>query len=648
MREMIDKLKEASKEYYKGNPIMTDYEYDQLYDYLVELEKETGIIYSDSPTQNVGTEPVDEISKVRHDHLMLSLDKVHTSNEIKEFGHHDIVAMYKADGLTISATYEDGELTKLETRGNGEIGNDILFHAKSFLNLPLRINKKGKYVIDGECVIKWDDFEKLKEKNNEYKHPRNLAAGSLNVLDPNISKERCLRFYAWDVIEGSSYTLLCKNLYEAKELGFETVCFFTISKEDIENYNLDDFLSYMKKLAFEEKFPIDGLVFKYNNIPYGRSLGATDHHPRSAIAYKYEDVTYPTTVREIDWTVGKTGVIVPTVVVDPVDVDGVIVERASLHNVSIFKQLSPSKGATAFIYRANGVVPQVDRFESNSNDEFNIPDTCPVCGGKTEIVKTDNTEILTCTNPSCKGKLLGKLNTFVSKKGLDIRGLSEQSLAKFIELGWINSFSDIFTLSTYKSRLIKLDGFGEKSVNKLLKSIDESKSNVDPKNFIVALSIPGIGEGQAKTIIKVYKTFDNFISRIKKGKRIDIEGIGDVLNNNIFNWYNTTYTDDNIDELLKLISFKETESVSSNNNLSHMTFVITGSVNKFKNRKELEEFITNHGGKVSGSVSKNTNYLINNDSTSTSSKNMKARELGIPIITEDEFISMIEGFNNER
>lgn len=642
MRDMINKLNEASVAYYKGNPIISDYEYDCLYEKLKRLEKETNIIYSDSPTQNVGAEPVSEIAKAVHDHPMLSLDKVHDADEIKNFGTHDIVAMYKADGLTVSATYIDGELTKLETRGNGEVGNDILFHASSFKNLPLHINRKGKYVIDGEAVIKTDDFEKLKETNPEYKHPRNLAAGSLNVLDPNVSKSRCLRFYAWDVIEGGSYTLLCKNLSQAIELGFETVAYFLITKEDLENYNLNDLLGFIKQLASEENFPIDGVVFKFNNIPYGRSLGMTGHHPRNAIAYKYEDVTYPTTVVDVDWTLGKTGVIVPTIVVEPVDIGGVIVERASLHNLSIFKQLSPSKGATAFVMRCNDIIPQIDRIEDDGTEYFQVPDKCPVCGGQVKAVKTDNSEILMCTNPSCKGKLLGKLNTFVSKKGLDIKGLSEQTLSKFIELGWINSFKDIFELKNHKQDLINFEGFGATSVNKLLKAIDDSRHNVDPRNFIVALSIPGIGEGQAKSIIRKYQTFDSFISAINSWININVEGIGDVLNRNIFEWYENTYRNDCIDDLLSYIDFKDEIKTETNNNLSGITFVVTGSVYKYKNRKELEGVINSYGGKVAGSVSKNTNYLINNDSTSTSSKNMKARELGIPIITEDEFISMIE------
>lgn len=642
MRKIIETLKNASAAYYKGNPIMSDYEYDKLYDSLMELEKETGIVYSDSPTQNVGTAAVDEITKVVHDHPMLSLDKVHSDSEIKEFAHHDVVAMYKADGLTVSATYEDGKLTRLETRGNGEVGNDIMFHATSFENLPLRINKKGKYTIDGEAVIKTDDFERLKETNPEYKHPRNLAAGTLNNLDPSVSKGRCLRFYAWDVIEGSSYTLLCKNLYEAQSLGFETVAFFLVNKEDIENYNLRDFLDYMKKLAAEENFPIDGLVFKYNNIPYGRSLGMTGHHPKNAIAYKYEDTTYPTKIKGIDWTIGKTGAIVPTIVVDPVEIDGTIVERASLHNVSIFKQLHPTKGGLAFIYKANSIIPQVDRIDyKDDEEEFNIPDICPVCGGKTEIVKTDNTEVLTCTNPSCNGKLLGKLNTFVSKKGLDIKGLSEATLQKFIDLGWVRSFSDIFALSMYKSKLARFDGFGAKSVDKLLKAIEDARHNVDQRNFIVALSIPGIGECQAKSIIKVYKTFDGFIKKLQTGEKISVDGIGEVLNKNIYDWYNVTYVEDDIDELLNLVDFKKETEKQASNKLNGLNFVVTGTVAEFKNRKELEAFINSHGGKVSSSVSKNTDYLINNDKNSNSSKNIKAKELNIPIISEADFLKLV-------
>lgn len=642
MRELINKLKEASVSYYRGNPIMSDYEYDKLYDSLLKIENETGTIYSDSPTQNVGAEAVDEINKCTHDHPMLSLDKVHGVDEIAEFANHDVVAMYKADGLTVSATYIDGILAKLETRGNGEIGNDILFHASSFENLPLKINRKGKYTIDGEAIIKTDDFERLREMNPEFKHPRNLAAGTLNNLDPNISRTRHLRFYAWDVIEGGTYTLLSKNLYEAQSLGFDVVAFYLVTKEDVNNYSLKDLLTFMKKLADEENFPIDGLVFKYNNIPYGKSLGMTGHHPRNAIAYKYEDMTYPTKIKDVEWTLGKTGVIVPTLVFEPVEIGSVKVEKASIHNVSIFKKLNPTKGGIAFIYRANDVIPQVDKTESNGNESFEIPKTCPVCGGKTEVVKTENTEVLMCTNQSCKGKLLGKLNTFVSKRGFDIRGLSEQTLSKFIELGWVNSFIDIFNLKNHKQELVTFDGFGTTSVNKLLKAIEDSRHNVNPRNFLVSLSIPGIGEGQAKSIINAYGSVDKFFNALENGAYINVNGIGDILNNNIFNWYENIYKDDNIDTLLSIIDFETEMSCQTDSNLNGLTFVVTGSVNKFKNRKELEEFINSHGGRVSGSVSKNTDYLINNDKTSSSSKNNKAKELGIAIITEDEFMELVK------
>ena len=373
MRDMINKLNDASIAYYKGNPIMTDYEYDSLYEKLKRLENETGIIYSDSPTQNVGAEPVSEIAKAVHDHPMLSLDKVHDADEIKNFGTHDIVAMYKADGLTVSATYIDGELTKLETRGNGEVGNDILFHASSFKNLPLHIDKKGKYVIDGEAVIKTDDFEKLKETNPEYKHPRNLAAGSLNVLDPNVSKSRCLRFYAWDVIEGGSYTLLCRNLSQAIELGFETVAYFLITKEDLENYNLNDLLGFIKQLASEESFPIDGVVFKFNNIPYGRSLGMTGHHPRNAIAYKYEDVIVQTNLIDIEWQLGKTGVLTPVAVFKEIEIDGTNINKASLSNISIMEKTlgkNPYVGQTVWVAKMNMIIPKIIRSIDEKGDIY--------------------------------------------------------------------------------------------------------------------------------------------------------------------------------------------------------------------------------------------------------------------------------------
>ena len=645
MRKLINALKEASAAYYTGNPIMSDADYDKMYEHLKAMENESGVVYSDSPTITVGSSPVDFIAKINHDHPMLSLDKVHTGNEIIKFMNDTIVGMFKADGLTVSATYDNGVLKMLETRGDGEVGNDILFHAYSFCNLPLHINKTGKYVIDGEAIILYDDFEEINKQLPEQEkksNPRNLAAGTLNQLDPNVSRKRKLRFYAWDVIEGGSSNSLNVNLFEAEKLGFDTVPHFLITLED-DITQMPRFLNFMRTLSREMSFPIDGVVFKYDDIIYGKSLGSTGHHPRNAIAYKYEDDKYPTKVKDVEWTVGKTGQIVPTLVTEPVEIDGTMVNRASMHNISIFKQLHPKKNATAYLYKANAIIPQCDSIDPDGDGEFNIPDTCPVCGCETTIVKTDNTEILVCTNPSCKGKLLGKLNTFVSKKGFDIKGLSEQTLSKFIELGWVNSFKDIFELKNHKKYLMNLEGFGTTSVNKLLKAIDDSRHNVDPRNFIVALSIPGIGEGQAKSIIRKYKTFDSFICAINSWINIDVEGIGDVLNRNIFEWYENTYRNDNIDDLLSYIDFK-TEVSETKNNLSGMTFVVTGSVNKFKNRKELENVINSYGGKVAGSVSKNTNYLINNDNTSTSSKNIKAMELKIPIITEDEFLDMVKKY----
>ena len=639
MKDLINKLNEAAVAYYKGNPVMSDSEYDKLYDELVKMEGEEGIIYADSPTQNVGVKPVDFISTVKHDHPMLSLSKVHGVEDIEKFATHNIVSMFKADGLTVSCTYEDGKLTKLETRGDGAVGNDVLFHAVAFKNLPLRINRTGKYVIDGEAVIKWDDFENIK---GDYKHPRNLAAGTLNQLDPNVSKTRELRFFAWDVIEGGSFNSLDKNLYEAEKLGFDTVAHYLVYPNDIKMYNFEKFLGFMKKLAQEENFPIDGLVFKYDDISYGKSLGMTGHHPKNAIAYKYEDSTYETKCVDVDWTLGKTGVIVPTLIVEPVDCGGVTVEKASCHNLSIFNQLAPSRGATAFIYRANDVIPQVDHIEDDGTEPFDIPDKCPVCGGEVKIVKTENTMVLKCTNPNCKGKLLGKLNAFVSKKGMDIKGFSEQTLDKFISLGWLRSFIDIYNLYLVKSNIMNLDGFGKTSVDKLLKAIEDSKQNVELRKFITSLSIPGIGEGQSKEIVKVFPTWDEFITAIQCSYMFtNIDGIGEVLNYNIYEWYRTCYVQDHIKELAALMNFKSEETNDNNTNgFDGLTFVVTGSVYKFTNRNEVKSYIENRGGKVAGSVSKNTNYLINNDINSTSSKNQKAKELNIPIITEDDLIRM--------
>ena len=634
---MVKLIKESKELYYNtGRSTLTDAEYDKLVEEAAKLGyKET-----------VGANPVDSINKIEHEHKMLSLDKCHTAKEVSDFiGNKHAVAMWKADGLTISCTYQDGELIRLETRGNGETGNDIMFHADSIENLPKHINKPGKYVIDGECVILWSDFETINSalpENDRYSHPRNLAAGSLNLLDPNISKKRHLQFYAWDVIEGGSSNLLHLNLNGAKHLGFDIVDMCAEALD--ESSDLEFVLNSLRESAKQQMFPIDGVVIKYNDIKYGKSLGATEHHFRNAVAYKFEDDRYPTKLKSVTWQVGKTGIITPVANFEPVDVAGVEVEKASLHNISIMKQLGLTNGCTVYTYRANDVIPQIDYADNDGNGEVEIPSVCPVCGQPTKIVKENDSEVLMCTNDSCPGKVLGKWETFVSKKAMDIDGLSRQTLETFLNCGYITEvFDTIYDLADYKRHLYNLIGFGKKSIDNILAAIEKSK-DVDLQHFIVAFSIPGIGEGQSKIIAKRFPTFEEFRDACDCGFRFDkLDGIGVVLNANIHQWWvNNNWQ---MVDVAQRVRFKNDfmNAPTGTGALLGKTFVVTGTVNHFKNRKELQDEIESLGGHVVGSVSKNTDYLINNDVNSTSGKNKKAKELGVAIISEQDFIDMIGG-----
>lgn len=636
----LDRLKEqivAAKEAYytTGKTIMSDAEYDAL----VARAEKLGYI------ETVGSKPVGELPEINHEHPMLSLDKVHTPEETAKFcGDHEVVAMYKADGLTVSATYEDGVLVRLETRGDGQVGNDIMCHAGSFKNLPLTIDFRGRYVVDGEAVILNRDFEMINSKlpdGQEYKNARNLAAGTLNLLDPAVSAKRHLRFYVWDVIEGNR-RLLTDSFSKAESLGFDVISYAYVS--ELTANNIEEIVNMMKEEARDDGFPIDGVVFKFNDLDYGRSLGYTGHHGRGAIAYKYQDETYPTKLRSITWQVGKTGKITPVANFDPVIIDGTVVERASLHNISVMRDLGPTVDCTCYVAKKNQIIPQVESCDDDGVGEFLIPGKCPVCGGKTEISRSNNTDNLVCVNDDCPGKLLGKLKQFVSKKGMDIDGLSEATLDRFIDLGWLGEFIDIFSLVNHRQQMINLDGFGKKSADKLLAAIEASRHSVKLPNFITALSIPGIGEMQAKLICKTYPTWDEFWAATESGDFSQIGGIGDVLNANIHDWFRVNYQ--HVDNLVKLLDFEDGEIMNppeTSSRIAGMNFVITGTLSHFKNRDELVNEIEKYGGKVVGSVSKKTDYLINNDVNSNSSKNLKARELGIPIISEAGFLDMIGG-----
>lgn len=659
----VKELNAASDAYYNSDkPIMSDTEFDYKLEQLKQWEDETGIILSNSPTQNVGAIVLDNIKEVTHKTPMLSLEKCHSTEEIVKFANnHNLVASVKLDGLTVRLTYKEGDLVLAESRGNGVVGSDVTEHVKQFTNVPLHINKEGTYIIDGEALIKLDDFAEI-NKNGEYKNSRNLAAGTLSSLDTSIVKDRKLSWYAWEVVEGSNVNEFQKQLFEAADLGFEIVPNVLLSevKKDNnlhdDNLTIDTCLRLIFNIADNNKLPQDGVVFKFDDVAYGKSLGNTSHHFRNGIAYKVFNDSVETTLRNIEWSSGKTGILTPVAIFDTIDIEGSKVSRASLHNVSVMNEILGRswKGQKIGVYKANMIIPAIrwaEQFDSSKFDDLvldvsyiNIPDKCPICGQPTKIVKDNNSEVLVCTNDNCKGKLLGKLTHAASKNALNIDGLSESTIEKFINLGWLNSIKDIYYLSVHENEMKTMDGFGKKSVEKLLNSIEESrKTNL--QHFLYALSIPLLGKSVSQDIAKVCnQSLDAFIGALMDGGKdafTYIDGIGDALGKSIIGYWNKNGS--KIIELSKEFYFETPNVVLDEipKTLQGKTFVVTGSVHHYKNRDELKADIVAHGGTVVGSVSSKTSYLINNDINSTSSKNQKAKSLNIPIISEDQFLAMI-------
>lgn len=662
IKELVSTLNKHRDLYYNQSPIVSDYEYDKMFDELKNLEEFTGIVFSNSPTQNVGFEVKSELTKTTHSHPMLSLDKTKSTDDLKKFaGDQDCILSMKMDGLTVLLTYENGCLVQAETRGNGEEGEIITHNAKVFDNVPISIDYSGHLEIEGEAIITYDDFDKINSEienpNEKYKNPRNLVSGSVRQLDSNIAAKRHIKFIAWKVptnIDGfdNNDSFLHKLLY-AKNLGFDVVPLLSYVKKTDEKY-INEMIEALKNTAERMGYPIDGLVMTYNNISYGESLGSTGHHPKHSVAFKFYDEEVETVLKDIEWTMGKTGVLTPTAVFDPVEIDGTIVERASVHNVSILKDLELLAGDTITVYKANQIIPQVSEnlsAQERSNRHWigkeddcrvHIPDTCPVCGGNTEIRQDNNTEVLVCTDENCHGKLLGKLTHFVSKNAMNIDGLSESTLEKFIELGWLNSFINIYNLKNHSDEMMKLKGFGKKSVDKLISSIEKSK-NTTLDRFIYALCIPLIGRSASKTISKYCNgDYNKFYQLFEQNfDWSNLEDFGFAMAMNLDDYMDEWWRE--INALANEMHFDISENQNiSNNNLTGKIFVITGSLNSFANRDEAKERIEALGGKVSGSVSSKTSYLVNNDIESTSSKNKKAKELGVPIITEDELIKMIK------
>ena len=626
----IEKINYWTKLYDKGIPAVTDKEWDDLYFEIEDFEKDNALANPKSPTQQIHFEQVSKLRKVKHNHLMLSLDKTKDLKNVKAFlGDNDYLAMCKMDGLTCSLTYENGKLVSAETRGDGITGEDILHNAKVIPSIPKKIPNYNKITIDGEIICTYTNFTNFE---NQYKNPRNFASGSIRLLDSLECYNRELTFVAWDVIEGMpEYDLLNDQLTTLHELGFITVPFQNPSDD------LDFIINNLKDLAEEYSYPIDGVVFKFNSKKYGEKLGATDHHFKNAIAYKFYDEIYETEVKDIEWTMGRTGQLTPVLIYNDIDIDGTICNRASLHNISIMTQLMGGAypGQRVFIYKANQIIPQVESAQTNNPNKIpliQIPTECPYCGESTEIRQENESKVLYCTNPNCSGKLINRLDHFCGKKGLDIKGISKATLEKLIDWGWVLCFKDIYRLQEHKKEWITKEGFGEKSVQNILDSIEKSRTN-DLWRVIAAAGIPNVGTTAAKQLADYFKTYAKFRSAIEDDFDFtELPDFGEITANTLLN-FDYSEIDDVVFYAITCNPIEEKQ-----NKLDNITFCITGKLNKFKNRAELKNLIESLGGKVTDAVSSKTNYLINNDIDSTSSKNITAKKFNIPILTEQNFI----------
>ena len=640
MKELIDILNRASAVYYQGkDEIMSNFEYDKLYDELVSLEKESGLVLAGSPTQKVGYEILSELPKQTHPSPMLSLDKTKQVNELESWiGDKEGLLSWKMDGLTVVLTYENGQLLNAVTRGNGVVGEVITNNAKVFKKLPISIPFKGHMVLRGEAVITYSEFEKINASlsdEEQYKNPRNLCSGSVRQLNNEITAKRNVELYAFTLVEaeGVDFENSQKNKMEfMRKQGFQVVEYKLVTREDIA-----ETVEWFSDKVKTNDFPSDGLVLLYDDIEYGDLLGSTAKFPRNAIAFKWADEVAKTKLLEMEWSASRTGLINPVAIFEPVELEGTTVSRASVHNISIVRELKLGIGDEIEVYKANMIIPQIAKNLTES-DSLEIPDKCPVCGEKTVIHKENDVEVLFCENPDCLAKKIKSISLFVSRDAMNIDGMSEATIEKFIARGFLHELADLFKLERYKDEIISMEGFGEKSYEKLIKAADAAKVTTTAK-FIYSLGISGIGLSNAKMICKA---FDNDFDKIRKVSReelIEIDGVGEVLADSFVRFFEKENNNHVVDDLLKIIKMEDSES-SVQNDMEGMNFVITGAVNHFSNRGAVKELVESRGGKVTGSVTSKTKYLINNDSTSNSSKNKKAKELGVQIITEDEFIDM--------
>lgn len=638
MKELGEKLREASRAYYQEDrEIMSNVEYDALYDTLSALEKETGIVLADSPTVNVGYEAVEQLPKEEHERPMLSLDKTKEREALREFiGEHPTLLSWKLDGLTIVLTYENGELIKAVTRGNGIVGEVITNNARVFKNIPLKISFKGRLVLRGEAIITYSDFEKINETigdaDAKYKNPRNLCSGSVRQLNNEITAKRNVRFYAFSLVSAEGVDF--RNSREVQfrwlnEQGFEVVEYRKVTAG-----TLDEAMDYFAEAVTTNDFPSDGLVALYDDIAYGESLGTTAKFPRNAMAFKWADEMRDTRLLEIEWSPSRTGLINPVAIFEPVELEGTTVSRASVHNISIMKELKLGIGDTIRVYKANMIIPQIAENLTGSGNAP-IPHTCPACGQETVVKKENDVECLFCVNPECPAKKIKSFGLFTSRDAMNIDGLSEATLEKFIARGFIHDFGDIFEISRYKDEIVEMEGFGQKSYDNLMESLERAKETTLPR-VIYSLGIANIGLANAKVICR---HFDNDLDRIRHASLeevSDIDTIGPVIAGNLVAYFKDEDNNRRLDHLMSFLHIQE-DSPKQEQIFEGMNFVITGSLVHFGNRSEAKELIESLGGKVTGSVTKKTNYLINNDIQSNSSKNKKARELGIPILSEEDF-----------
>lgn len=636
MQELVDKLNYYTKLYDEGNPAISDKEWDDMYFQLQDMERTTGVYLPDSPTQKVDYQVINALTKVEHNHPMLSLDKTKSIDEINSFiGNKDYIAMAKLDGLTCSLRYKDGYLISAETRGNGIEGEDILHNALVVKTIPKRIDFNDELIVDGEIICTYQDFEPFADN---YKNPRNFASGSIRLLNSKECANRNLTFVAWDCIKGLKEDTLIFKLDKLSELGFEIVPYTIDATREYE-------IKSLQELCAKLGYPIDGLVYKYDKVSDYEAAGKTDHHFKGGLAYKFYDEEYPTYLRDIEWTMGRTGKLSPVAIFDTIDIDGTEVSRANLHNISVMEETLHGigwRGQPVNVAKMNMIIPQIISASSekpaNEDDYLLAPITCPICNGVVEIIQDNESKVLYCTNPNCEGKLINRIEHFFGKKGLNAKGISKATIEKLIDWGWVNGIKDMFILDAHADEWKKKAGFGEKSVNNIITSIRES-SNTDLESVISAAGIPLIGRTVARQIASIFNTYEDFKETIRSFDFSEIDGFGYEMNKSLKN-FDFNELDYIVENYLTIQN--KIEANNNNKKLENLTFCITGKITNWKNRDGLVKYIEDLGGKCVGSVSANVNYLINNDIESTSAKNKKAKELNIEIINEQTFIKKFD------